>query len=149
MRKKKNKKKKFKNLSSPYIGPNYTTDEILNYIKNNNLIKKYNFRKYDNSNELFNDIAKLIYKNKIIGHFNGRMEFGARALGNRSIIANPCTPKIKEIINSKIKRRESFRPFAPAIILEEKKNWFQNDLNNPYMSSVELINPKKVNLFLL
>ena len=53
------------------------------------------------------------------------MEFGARALGNRSILANPCNPNMKEIINKKIKRRESFRPFAPAILMEEKDKWFQ------------------------
>ena len=67
------------------------------------------------------------------------MEFGARALGNRSILANPCNPKMKEIINQKIKRRESFRPFAPAILSEERFSWFQNDKENPYMSWVENI----------
>ena len=61
------------------------------------------------------------------------MEFGARALGNRSILANPCNPNMKEIINKKIKRRESFRPFAPAILMEEKDKWFQNNNDNPYM----------------
>ena len=71
------------------------------------------------------------------------MEFGARALGNRSIIANPCNPKIKEIINRKIKRRENFRPFAPTIIIEIKNRWFGNNLINPYMSVVETIKPTK------
>lgn len=71
------------------------------------------------------------------------MEFGARALGNRSILANPCNPRIKEIINKKIKKRESFRPFAPAIISEKKREWFGNRINNPYMSAVELIIKKK------
>ena len=71
------------------------------------------------------------------------MEFGARALGNRSILANPCNPNIKEIINQKIKRRESFRPFAPAILVEEKDNWFVSKLENPYMSSVEDIIKEK------
>ena len=65
-------------------------------------------------------------QNEIIGFFNNKMEFGARALGNRSILANPCNPKIKEIINKKIKRRENFRPFAPAILYEKKKDWFYN-----------------------
>jgi carbamoyltransferase len=76
---------------------------------------------------------------EIVGYFNNRMEFGARALGNRSILANPCNPNIKEIINIKIKRRENFRPFAPAIIYEEKHKWFNNSLSNPYMSNVENI----------
>ena len=81
-----------------------------------------------------------------MGFFNSRMEFGARALGNRSILANPCSPNIKEIINKKIKRRESFRPFAPSILFEEKKNWFGNNYYNPYMSCVEKINNNKKNL---
>ena len=71
------------------------------------------------------------------------MEFGARALGNRSILANPCDPNIKDIINSKIKRRESFRPFAPSILEEKKNEWFENDKYNPYMSSVENVRKEK------
>ena len=71
------------------------------------------------------------------------MEFGARALGNRSILANPCSDKIQDIINSKIKKREMFRPFAPAILLEKKNEWFDNALSNPYMSAVESINFNK------
>ena len=71
------------------------------------------------------------------------MEFGARALGNRSILANPCNPNIKDIINSKIKRRESFRPFAPAILYENKNEWFENTKLNEYMSSVENISESK------
>ena len=101
------------------------------------------YEKITVNNELFHNIAKSIYKNKIVGYFNDKMEFGARALGNRSILANPCSPKIKEIINKKIKKRESFRPFAPAIIIERKKDWFNNSVNNPYMSAVELIIKKK------
>ncbi len=73
------------------------------------------------------------------------MEFGARALGNRSILANPCNPKIKDIMNRKIKRRESFRPFAPTILKEKKKLWFGNNRDNPYMSAVELILKEKQN----
>ena len=70
------------------------------------------------------------------------MEFGARALGNRSILANPTSPDIKDIINLKNKRRESFRPFAPSILLDQKNKWFDNNRINPYMSSVENILPK-------
>ena len=88
-------------------------------------------------------MAKLIFENKIVGFFNGKMEFGARALGNRSILANPCDSKIKDIINTKIKRRENFRPFAPAILFEKKTDWFVNNTINPYMSSVEEILQEK------
>ena len=141
--KKKYNYKKIKNLSSPYIGPSYKNEEILKYINNNKELKKFNIKIYKKDNELFFNIAKFIYNNKIVGYFNDKMEFGARALGNRSILANPCNPKIKGIINKKIKRRESFRPFAPAIIGEKKKEWFGNKINNPYMSVVELIIQKK------
>ncbi len=71
------------------------------------------------------------------------MEFGARALGNRSILANPCNPNIKSIINSKIKRRENFRPFAPSILYEKKNLWFENKKENSYMSMVEKIRADK------
>ena len=91
-------------------------------------------------------IVNSIYENKIVGYFQGRMEFGARALGNRSILANPCEKNIKEIINLKIKRRENFRPFAPSIIESEKQNWFDTNFKNPYMSAVESIIEKKRNL---
>ena len=64
------------------------------------------------------------------------MEWGPRALGNRSILANPCNPNMKDLINSKIKRRESFRPFAPSIIKEEVSNWFELEADVPYMSMV-------------
>ena len=80
-----------------------------------------------------------IYENNVVGFFNGKMEFGARALGNRSILANPCSPNIKDIINLKIKKRENFRPFAPSILYEHKMNWFGNSIENPYMSAVENI----------
>ena len=97
----------------------------------------------ENKNNLYSKISKYIFDNKIVGHFNGKMEFGARALGNRSILANPCNPNIKDIINSKIKRRESFRPFAPAILHENKNEWFENTKLNEYMSSVESVSESK------
>ena len=109
------------NLQNPYLGNDYTNSEIEYTISNIKLLENFNFRFYKSKNDLFYEVAKLIYQNKIVGLFNGRMEFGARALGNRSILANPCNPDIN-IINIKIKRRESFRPFAPAIIEEKKKN---------------------------
>ena len=90
-------------------------------------------------------IAEEIAKEKVIGWFQGRMEWGPRALGNRSIIADPRSKNIKDIINSKIKRRESFRPFAPSILLEEANNWFLNFSDEePFMSRViEFTNNKK------
>ena len=138
-----NKKIKLSNLYSPYIGTSYKDNEIKKIISNKIELNKFEVKYFDDRNELNNNLAELIFQNKIIGYFNGRMEFGARALGNRSIIANPCNPNIKEIINSKIKRRESFRPFAPAILEGEKNKWFFNEKQNPYMSSVEEIRADK------
>jgi carbamoyltransferase len=74
------------------------------------------------------------------------MEFGARALGNRSILANPCTKNIKDIINTKIKRRENFRPFAPSIMYEYRAFWFQANNSNPFMSCVENVIKDKAKL---
>ena len=105
------------------------------------MIKK--FELILDKDQLNKEIIDMITENKIIGYFNGKMEFGARALGNRSIIANPCDIKIKEVINKKIKRRENFRPFAPSILYEEKKDWFNNNNSNPYMATVENINENK------
>jgi len=143
---KKNKNIKLSNLQSPFIGTKFSNDEIERVIKNNKDLNIFDIEFENNNNILYSKVAEYIFKNKIIGHFNGKMEFGARALGNRSIIANPCELKIKEIINSKIKKRESFRPFAPAILFEKKSEWFNNNFYNPYMSSVEEIieNKKKL-----
>jgi len=134
-----------KNLYSPYIGPSYNNNEIQKEITHNSDLKKFNITKYESIDLLNQKIAKHIFENKIIGYFNNRMEFGARALGNRSILANPCNPDIKKIINLKIKRRENFRPFAPAILYEEKNKWFDNNFSNPYMSHVENIKKEQQN----
>ena len=74
------------------------------------------------------------------------MEFGPRALGNRSILADPRNPNMKDIINSKIKRRESFRPFAPVVLKEKQIEWFQSDYENQYMSSISQVRSEKKKL---
>ena len=134
------------NLQNPYIGPCYKNHNIKKIIDQRLLIKNYDVKYFNNKKELYEIVAKKIKENNIIGFFNGKMEFGARALGNRSILANPITPNIKDIINTKIKRRENFRPFAPSILIDQKQNWFSNINPNPYMSSVEsvLLNKRKI-----
>ena len=146
VQKKKNYKVKLSNLNNPYIGTSYKDDDIKEIIDENIKSKEFSIKYYNDRDELNAHLANSIYENKIVGYFDGKMEFGARALGNRSILANPCGDKIKEIINSKIKRRESFRPFAPAILNEEKNKWFYNKRANPYMSSVEEIRTEKRNI---
>jgi carbamoyltransferase len=95
-------------LDNVYLGPSYNSDLIQDELAHSNLI-------YTKINSPSDVAADLISKNKIVGWFQGRMEFGPRALGNRSILANPTHPKMQEIVNSKIKFREEFRPFCPSI----------------------------------
>jgi carbamoyltransferase len=125
-----------------YLGSWYTNDEILTQINKMELKNKFKvqFMKYD---ELYPLIAKALTEEKIIGWFQGKMEWGPRALGNRSILADPRNVNIKNIINSKIKRRESFRPFAPSIMREHVGDWFVNNKNVPYMSEVQAIKKEK------
>jgi carbamoyltransferase len=128
-----------KNVNA-YLGLDYTDKEIEKILKANNeklKIKKSSFTHYENEDFLCKFIAEEIAKEKVIGWFQGRMEWGPRALGNRSIIADPRSKNIKDIINSKIKRRESFRPFAPSVLFEEVNNWFLNFKDEePFMSRV-------------
>ena len=93
--------------------------------------------------ELYPEIVKCLTNGGVVGWFNGRAEFGPRALGGRSIIADPRREDAKEILNVKIKRRESFRPFAPSILKEEVKNWFELDEPVPFMEKVFPIRKEK------
>lgn len=131
--------KKFENLDSPYLGPSFSNEYIEEQIKQFKFRKKTKVIFFKDRDNLIEKVTNLLIKKSVIGLFTGRMEFGARALGNRSIIANPIPNDMKEIINKKIKKRENFRPFAPAILIEEKDKWFNSGRSNPYMSNVELI----------
>ncbi len=137
------KKQNVSNLKTPYLGHNFSNIEIEREIKKQDKLDEFKVMYIENQSSLNEKIVNLIYENKIVGYFQGKMEFGARALGNRSILANPCEKNIKDIINLKIKRRESFRPFAPSIIENEKSNWFETNFSNPYMSAVENIIEEK------
>lgn len=111
-----------------YLGPEFSNRVIEEY-----LIKKgckYNYYKDD---ELFDVIAGYLCENKVIGVLDGRMEFGPRALGGRSIIANPMSGEMQSKLNLKIKYRESFRPFAPSVLKERTKDYFDIDVESPYM----------------
>jgi len=87
--------------------------------------------------------AQEIAARKVVGWFQGRMEWGPRALGNRSILADPRAKEMKEILNERIKRRESFRPFAPSILLEAVDEYFEMDYPDPFMIKVYTIRPEK------
>lgn len=123
---------------SPYLGPEYTSDEIKQTLIDNRL----NFVEISNEKELCNHAAGLIADNKIIGWFQGRMEFGPRALGNRSILADARDPNMKEMVNSRIKFREEFRPFAPSVTAEDAAITFNECQNSPYMMFTYKVNSK-------
>jgi len=108
-------------LEHAYWGKQYSDAEIAVCLEN----KKANFRRCENSEELINTACKAIMQGEIVGWFQGRFEWGPRALGNRSILADPRNEKMKDIVNAKIKFREPFRPFAPVILEEELENYFE------------------------
>ena len=110
-------------MNNVYLGPNFSYDEIKIFLNSNGI----NYQEFKDDKELIKEVAKLIFGNNVVGWFQGRMEFGPRALGNRSILANPCNPQMKKILNEKVKHREEFRPFAPVIIEEKVKEYFDID----------------------
>ncbi|MAQ03827.1 MAG: hypothetical protein CMM20_05735, partial [Rhodospirillaceae bacterium] len=118
----------FDGMSGCYLGPSYEDAEIKEVLE-----------KYDSNYELLDidtlilEVANLISKGQIVGWFQGRMEFGPRALGNRSILGDPRSENMQKILNLKIKYRESFRPFAPAIISEDCPQYFDLTEDSPYM----------------
>jgi carbamoyltransferase len=119
-----------------YLGTSYSNEFIEEkLIRGNSLLKEYSFKRLEDK-DIYMEVAERISKNQIIGWFKGRCEWGPRALGNRSILADPRNPNIKDILNAKIKLRESFRPFAPAVLEEFSNKYFDLDYSSPYMLNV-------------
>ena len=110
-------------LENAYLGPVYSDEEIKNFLDKNN-IKYFVFK---NSRDLVKKTAQLIFDDKVIGWFQGKMEWGPRALGARSILANPCNPNAQALLNEKVKHREKFRPFAPVVCEEDAMKYFECD----------------------
>ena len=115
-------------MSGSYLGPKYNNEIIENKLKD----LKGVFKKFSDL-DLIKEVAAQLNNQKTIGWFQGRMEFGPRALGGRSILADPRSEKMQKVLNLKVKFRESFRPFAPSVLREEVKNWFDLDCDSPYM----------------
>jgi len=111
-----------------YLGPSYSTEDIRKYLEASGA--RYTELGED---ELLERTADAIRDQKVVGWFQGRMEFGPRALGNRSILADARNPANKDVVNLKIKFRESFRPFAPTVLEERAGDWFELDCPSPYM----------------
>ena len=119
-------------------GPEYSVAECESALKTAGLA----YERFD-GDALYKRGAAHLKSGHVMGWYQGRSEWGPRALGNRSIVANPGWPGMKDLINAKIKRRESFRPFAPSILAEEVRNYFEQDVESPFMMHVVKIKPEK------
>ena len=123
-----------------YVGPSYSNDEIKSFLDMNKI--QY---KYLEKDPLLETTAQLIAEGNVVGWYQGKMEWGPRALGNRSILADPRNAEMKDILNEKIKHRESFRPFAPCILEEHLSEYFDIDIPSPYMLLVAPVKkPEKI-----
>ncbi|MDB9744644.1 carbamoyltransferase [Pelagibacteraceae bacterium] len=123
------------NMMGSYLGPRYQNKQIENEL---NKLKGV-YKKLSNE-KLTEEVALLLSKQKTVGWFQGRMEFGPRALGGRSILADPRSETMQKNLNLKVKFRESFRPFAPSVLREDVKNWFDLKFDSPYMLFVAELN---------
>lgn len=110
-------------ITDSYFGPAYSRDYIENYLKSENIP----YTTFGSDEELIKTTAELLEKKSIVGWFQGRMEWGPRALGNRSILASPLYEDMKDILNEKVKHREMFRPFAPVICIDDADEYFECD----------------------
>ena len=134
-------------MNHVYWGPEFGETAINEELKmKNEELKKEGceIRRIENENVLCRETAKAIAEGKIIGWFQGRMELGSRALGNRSILADPRRSDIKDTLNTRIKHRESFRPFAPSVLEEKAGDWFEmGTAASPFMNLVFPVRPEK------
>ena len=127
------------NMNGSYLGSEFTQQEIEDEL---NLIgAKFDILNYD---DMIDKTSEYLSKEKAIGWFQGRMEFGPRALGGRSILGDPRSDKMQKNLNLKVKYRESFRPFAPSILREDLSEWFDLNIDSPYMLLVANVNHEKV-----
>jgi carbamoyltransferase len=115
-------------MKGAYLGPAYTSDEVGEFLKTSGA--KY---RRINRHELAEHVARRLAEGKVVGWFQGRMEFGPRALGSRSILGDPRSPDMQSQLNLKIKFRESFRPFAPSVLRERVMDFFEINVDSPYM----------------
>jgi len=136
----KNKNRFF--INNSFLGAHFEDYEIEKILKD----KKVDYIKLNSEEELIEKASDLLANGAVIGWFQGRTEFGPRALGNRSILTNPARKDAKDLINSKIKRRESFRPFAPSILREFVSEYFEQDDDVFFMEKVFKIRPEKRNI---
>ncbi len=110
-------------LHHPYLGPSFSSDEVESFLRGQNIVH----HRFPSREKLLDETANLIQSGKVVGWFQGRMEWGPRSLGARSILANPCDPNMRDILNLKVKHREIFRPFAPSVCVEDAPKYFECD----------------------
>jgi len=134
-------KEKFDSMKGSYLGPDYSDREILT------VLKKYgiSYRGFEGFSATAEEIAKLLDEGKIVGWFQGRSEYGPRALGNRSILGDARRSDMQKRMNLKIKYREGFRPFAPSVLEEDIREYFDIDMPSPYMLFVVPVTEKRRN----
>lgn len=135
------KKPRLPRLDQAYLGPGYDEAGIRATLD----AEGARYTRWEGQ-ALLDETARLIADSKVVGWFQGRMEWGPRALGHRSILGDPRHPEMRDIINLKIKMREGFRPFAPSILVEEVQAWFQLDRPSPFMLLVAPVRPGKTPL---
>jgi len=128
-------------MRNAYLGPEFSDLDIETTSKK----LKARYTKYENFDDLSDKISELIEQGKVIGWFQGRMEFGPRALGNRSILGDARSRDMQKKLNVKIKYRESFRPFAPSVLAEDTKDYFELNTDSPYMLLVANVKEERRN----
>lgn len=128
-------------MKGAYLGPDYSDKEAIISFKKHKAV----YSKIESFDDLCKEVADLLDKGNVVGWFQGRMEFGPRALGNRSILGDPRNKEMQRKLNLKIKYRESFRPFAPSVLIESSKEFFDLPVASPYMLLIADLNKKRRN----
>ena len=128
-------------MKGAYLGPEFSDSDIEKVARRNNA----RFHYFESDDQLYDKISDILAEGNVVGWFQGRMEYGPRALGNRSIIGDARNPEMQKKMNLKIKYREGFRPFAPSVIEEEIQEYFELDRQSPYMLLVVPVNEARKN----
>ena len=126
-------------MKNSYLGPEFSDSQIESDLEKKPTLQ---YRKLERQ-PLLDAVAEQIAAGNVTGWFQGRTEWGPRALGNRSIVAHPGLPDMKDVLNARIKRREWFRPFAPSILADRQHEYFEHDHPSPFMLHVYKIRPEK------
>lgn len=132
------------NWHNPYIGMNVSNTEFFDHYKV--YFPEISMTKFSNEDEMIDCVSSILAEDNIVGWAQGRTEIGPRALGNRSILASPCSPSMKDQINFKVKHREWWRPFAPVCLAEDASDWFEVNCDLPYMLEAPNVKTNKHHL---